>query len=125
MNNFNKKYVALSEDPDFGYGLPIIGGDGMFEVEDTQNSDISFFSMYQEGPKPPTAPSRPPTTVARQPLRVNIAKIAKISSDDDMTGMSMSPQPKNALKGNPKPPNAIKSSATSTPPKFKRRVKYK
>lgn len=125
MNNFNKKYVALSEDPDFGYGLPIIGGDGMFEVEDTQNSDISFFSMYQEGPKPPTAPSRPPTAVARQPLRVNIAKIAKISSDDDMTGMSMSPQPKNALKGNPKPPNAIKSSATSTPPKFKRRVKYK
>ena len=75
-----------------------LGDEGLFDVEETQNNTLSFFSLYEEEDNP-TAPSassatatggsprkqlivlpRPSTNKQRQPLRINTADIAKISS---------------------------------------------
>jgi hypothetical protein len=99
----------------------MIGRDGMFDVGDTQNADLSFFSLYQEGPPPPIKSRIKPTSTtssgnSRQPLLVKTADIAKISSHDDMLRKTSPQTKKNYFRGNPKPPNTMKPSELKSNP---------
>ena len=113
------KYALTSADPTT---ITDYGGKSLFNLEDTQQFDMSFFSQYYE--ESPATTERKESTI-RQPLTIKTAEIPDLSSHETLQNTAIKDNEKLiGFKGNPKPPPSAKPyGKVSTPLKNKRLIR--